>query len=77
MGTYDGRQVAIHRMAVLPEKQKKGIGRKLLKELMPKIRKLRPTEVFLNSTPKKYVVRLYESVGLTKQNIIPMRMKID
>ena len=74
--TYDGRQAAIHRLAVLPENQRKGIGRKLLKELLTRMRKLRPVEIITHADPKEHVIGLYQELGIKKVKAVYMKRKI-
>lgn len=74
--TYDGRQAIIHRLAVLPKEQRKGIGRELLKELLPRIRKLRPIEIITHANPEEHVIKLYSEVGMKKVNAIYMKRKV-
>jgi ribosomal protein S18 acetylase RimI-like enzyme len=58
---YDGRQATIHRLAVLPEFQKRGAGKYLMNELLKRLESLKPIEVITHVRPEEYIIQIFES----------------
>jgi ribosomal protein S18 acetylase RimI-like enzyme len=73
---YDGRQATVHRLAVLPERQRKGIGRALMGELLSRLAKLKPIEVLAHADPEEHVVRIYEGYGFKHTDSVYMKRKV-
>ena len=73
---YDGRQATIHRLSVLPEYRRKGIGGELMAELMKRLEAMRPIEVLAHADPEPYVIEIYDKLGLKKSDAVYMKKKV-
>ena len=73
---YDGRQATIHRLAVLPEYQQKGIGQSLMSELLKRIEQLKPVEILTHASPDKHVIQIFEYFGFQQVDSIYMKKKV-
>ena len=70
-GTHDGRRGWINRLAVMPEYQKKGIGRKLVKDLEDRIYKLGIGIIAsLVENRNKTSLRVFQRLGYKKHKDI-------
>jgi len=74
---YDGRQATIHRLAVLPEYQQKGIGKALMTELLKRLELLKPIEIIAHAMPDKHIIDIFESFDFVHCNTKHLRKKID
>jgi len=74
---YDGRQATIHRLAVLPEYQQKGIGKSLLAELLRRLELLKPIEVITHAMPDEHVIDIFESFDFVHCETKHLRKKIN
>lgn len=73
---YDGRQATIHRLAVLPAHQKKGIGNALMTELLNRIENLKPVEILTHANPDEHVIHIFESFGFQLASTKYMKKKV-
>ena len=73
---YDGRQATVHRLSVLPEHQRRGIGTTLMQELMDRLEKVKPLEVLTHADPDPHVLKIYESRGFSYSDSRYMKKKI-
>lgn len=73
---YDGRQATIHRLAVLPEYQQKGIGKALMNELLKRLESLKPVEIICHVVPEEHIIDIFESFGFEESKTKYMKRKI-
>jgi ribosomal protein S18 acetylase RimI-like enzyme len=73
LGGYDGRRGYVHHLAVHPDYQNKGYGKKLMDELMFRFKKMRVHKIHLFI--EKYnrsVINFYKKLGWEKRDDLVM-----
>jgi len=73
---YDGRQATVHRLAVLPEYQQKGIGKDLMTELLKRLELLKPVEIISHVVPEKHIIDIFESLDFEECKTKHMKKKM-
>jgi ribosomal protein S18 acetylase RimI-like enzyme len=64
IGGYDGRRGMVYHLAVVPDYQHRGIGRKLLVELQQRLKKLGCHKCYLMVTPENLAnIEFYRKLG--------------
>jgi ribosomal protein S18 acetylase RimI-like enzyme len=66
--SYDGRQAIIHRLAVMPEYQKKGIGSELMSKLMGRLEQMGEIRIAVHAS-EEYVIRFFKRFGLGESDV--------
>ena len=66
--SYDGRQAIIHRLAVLPEYQKRGIGSELMTELMGRLEQMGEIRITVHAG-EEYVIKSFKKFGFEKSDV--------
>ncbi|MGI6413659.1 MAG: GNAT family N-acetyltransferase [Syntrophomonadaceae bacterium] len=71
MGTYDGRRGFIYHLAVRPEYQKKGLGKKLLESMINEFKKqnVRKINLFVKND-NRWAMEFYQRQGWEKRQDI-------
>ncbi len=66
--SYDGRQAIIHRLAVLPENQKRGIGSELMAKLMERLEQKGEIRIMVHAS-EEYVIRFFKRFDLARSTV--------
>lgn len=66
--SYDGRQAIIHRLAVLPEYQKRGIGSELMAKLMERLEQKGEIRIMVHAS-EEYVIRFFKRFDLARSTV--------
>ncbi|MHA1962428.1 MAG: GNAT family N-acetyltransferase [Candidatus Thorarchaeota archaeon] len=66
--SYDGRQAIIHRLAVLPEHQRKGIGRELVAELLARLKEFGDTRIMVH-VGEGYAAEFFKGFGFEESDV--------
>lgn len=66
--SYDGRHVIIHRLAVLPEFQRRGIGSELMIRLLERLEQMGEIRITVHAS-EEYVIGFFKKFGLEKSNV--------
>jgi ribosomal protein S18 acetylase RimI-like enzyme len=66
--SYDGRQAIIHRLAVMPEYQKRGIGSELMTKLMGRLEHMGEIRITVHAS-EEYVIRFFKGFGLGESDV--------
>lgn len=78
MAGYDGHRGWLNYLAVLPEYQKKGYGRKLVKRALNELRKLGCLKVNLQvRTDNASIVNFYKHLGFKEEKRISLGMHLN
>lgn len=77
LGSYDGRSVSVHRLAVKTEHQKKGYGKLLIETLEKKMKERGIQRIFLQvHTSNQKVLGFYRKLGYVDDPLITLQKKI-
>jgi ribosomal protein S18 acetylase RimI-like enzyme len=66
--SYDGRQAIIHRLAVYPEYQKRGIGSELMTRLMARLEHMGEIRIMVHAS-EEYVIGFFKRFGLGESDV--------
>lgn len=80
MGGYEGRRGWINYLAVSPDHQRSGLGRRIMEDAEAKLRALGCPKVNLQiRTGNLAVIKFYESIGYSIEDVVSMgkRLKAD
>lgn len=70
-GTFDGRTASIHRLAILPEQQKQGLGKSLIRLLEETLRKRGIKKLSAQiHVSNSHVVPFYEKLGFQEMTYV-------
>ncbi len=72
LASYDGRQAIIHRLAILPECQKKGIGRGLLSELLERLSRFGDMRIMVHAG-EGYVADFFKGFGFEESGVLYLK----
>lgn len=72
LASYDGRQAIIHRLAVLPEHQKKGVGRGLVSELLERLGRFGDLRIMVHAG-EGYVADFFKDLGLEESGVLYLK----
>ncbi|MCK4443866.1 MAG: GNAT family N-acetyltransferase [Thermoplasmata archaeon] len=70
--SYDGRQAIIHRLAVLPEHQNKGVGRELVSELLGRLEGFGDMRIMVHAS-EGYVAEFFKGFGFEESNVLYLK----
>lgn len=70
--SYDGRQAIIHRLAVLPEHQKKSVGRELVSELLERLKEFGDMRIMVHAG-EGYVAEFFEGFGFEESGVLYLK----
>ena len=70
--SYDGRQAIIHRLAVLPEHQKKGVGKELVSEMLERLRGLGDMRIMVHAG-EGYVAEFFKGFGFEESGVLYLK----
>ncbi len=77
LGSYDGRSVSVHRLAVKTNLQKKGYGKLLIDTLEKKIKERGIQRIFLQvHTSNQKVLGFYKKLGYVDDPLITLQKNI-
>lgn len=77
LGSYDGRAVSVHRLAVKTDQQKKGYGKLLLDTLEKKTKELGIQRIFLQvHTSNQNLLGFYRKLGYVPDPLITLTKDI-
>ncbi len=68
----DGRQAIIHRLAVLPEHQKKGIGTELVSELLERLKVFGDMRIMVHAG-EGYAAEFFKDFGFEKSGVLYLK----
>lgn len=74
LGSFDGRRGYIQKLVVHKDCRKKGIGRKLIKEVIKRFKALNVLYIPINC--EQDTMTFYEKCGFNKTNQVPMNMNL-
>lgn len=78
MAGYDGHRGWINYLAVAPDLQKSGIGRKIMLAAEEKLKRLGCPKINVQiRTTNKPVIRFYERIGFSDDNVIGMGKRLN
>ena len=77
MGGYEGHRGWINYLAVDPEHQRQGLGRRMMEEVEKRIRALGSPKINLQvRTSNTDVIRFYESIGYKLDDVVGMGKRL-
>ena len=78
MAGFEGHRGWINYLAVLPDFQKQGFGRKIMQEAEKRLHELDCPKINLQvRSSNKDIIAFYESVGFTQDDVVSLGKRLD